>query len=60
MSGAPAAKRVFAILPAAGRGERFAPGAAAPKQYAGLAGRTMLEWSLAALLDEPRIACTVV
>ncbi len=60
MNDAPTARRVFAILPAAGRGERFAPGAAAPKQYAALLGRTMLEWSLAALLAEPRIACTVV
>ena len=60
MSGAATPKRVFAILPAAGRGERFAPGAALPKQYAQLAGRTLLEWSLAPLLDEPRIAATVV
>ena len=60
MSGAAAAKRIFAILPAAGRGERFASGAAPPKQYAPLAGRTLLEWSLVPLLDEPRIAGTVV
>ncbi len=38
------APRVFAIVPAAGRGERFAPGAATPKQYAPLAGRTLIEW----------------
>ena len=54
------APRVFAIVPAAGRGERFAPGAATPKQYAPLAGRTVIEWSIAPLLANPRVSATVV
>ena len=54
------APRVFAIVPAAGRGERFAPGAATPKQYAPLAGRTLIEWSIAPLLANPRVSATVV
>jgi 2-C-methyl-D-erythritol 4-phosphate cytidylyltransferase/2-C-methyl-D-erythritol 2,4-cyclodiphosphate synthase len=78
-----AARRVFAVVPAAGRGERFeaasagnpaatnpaAPNPAAtkptaaralPKQYASLAGASVLEWSLRPLLGEPRIAGVVV
>jgi 2-C-methyl-D-erythritol 4-phosphate cytidylyltransferase / 2-C-methyl-D-erythritol 2,4-cyclodiphosphate synthase len=54
--------RVWAIVPAAGRGERFAastPGLA-PKQYAPLLGATVLEWSLRALLAEPRVHAVVV
>jgi len=49
-------------VPAAGRGARFAlPGEAAlPKQYAPLLGATVLEWSLRALLAEPRIEGVVV
>jgi 2-C-methyl-D-erythritol 4-phosphate cytidylyltransferase/2-C-methyl-D-erythritol 2,4-cyclodiphosphate synthase len=46
------------VVPAAGRGERFDTSAAAeriPKQYATLRGATVLEWSLAPLLAEPRI-----
>jgi 2-C-methyl-D-erythritol 4-phosphate cytidylyltransferase / 2-C-methyl-D-erythritol 2,4-cyclodiphosphate synthase len=67
------ARRFWAVVPAAGRGERFdaapgaaAPGAAAPgasrlpKQYAPLAGATVLEWSLRPLLREPRIERVVV
>jgi 2-C-methyl-D-erythritol 4-phosphate cytidylyltransferase/2-C-methyl-D-erythritol 2,4-cyclodiphosphate synthase len=75
---APSARRVFAVVPAAGRGERFeAPagspegsiaGAPAgtpaagrsPKQYAELCGATVIEWSLRALLAEPRIEKVVV
>jgi 2-C-methyl-D-erythritol 4-phosphate cytidylyltransferase/2-C-methyl-D-erythritol 2,4-cyclodiphosphate synthase len=53
----PAARRLWAIVPAAGRGERFSsagpPGV--PKQYTPLLGRSVLEWSLRALLGEPRI-----
>ncbi len=60
MTGALGARRVFAIVPAAGRGERFAPGAATPKQYAPLAGRTLIEWSIAPLLASPRVSATVV
>jgi 2-C-methyl-D-erythritol 4-phosphate cytidylyltransferase/2-C-methyl-D-erythritol 2,4-cyclodiphosphate synthase len=57
-----AARRVWAIVPAAGRGTRFTasvPGSA-PKQYAPLLGATVLEWSLRALLAEPRVHAVVV
>ena len=52
-----AARRVWAIVPAAGRGARFAASTevSAPKQYAPLLGTTVLEWSLRALLAEPRV-----
>lgn len=53
-----AARRVWAILPAAGRGARFA--AATPKQYALLRGATVIEWSLRVLLREPRVRGVVV
>lgn len=53
-----APRRVWAVVPAAGRGERFDP--ASPKQYAPLLGSTVLEWSLRALLAEPRIQGIVV
>jgi 2-C-methyl-D-erythritol 4-phosphate cytidylyltransferase / 2-C-methyl-D-erythritol 2,4-cyclodiphosphate synthase len=54
-------RRVWAVVPAAGRGARFETTQAdRPKQYARLAGATVLEWSLAALLHEPRIAGIVV
>jgi len=55
-----AADRIFAVVPAAGRGERFDPHARQPKQYARLAGATVLEWSLEALRREPRIARIVI
>ena len=56
-----AARRVWAVVPAAGRGARFeTSAAAAPKQYAPLAGATVIEWSLAALLRETRVAGIVV
>jgi 2-C-methyl-D-erythritol 4-phosphate cytidylyltransferase/2-C-methyl-D-erythritol 2,4-cyclodiphosphate synthase len=53
----PAARRLWAIVPAAGRGERFssADPLGVPKQYTPLLGRSVLEWSLRALLGEPRI-----
>jgi 2-C-methyl-D-erythritol 4-phosphate cytidylyltransferase / 2-C-methyl-D-erythritol 2,4-cyclodiphosphate synthase len=53
---------VWAIVPAAGRGARFAASTAdsAPKQYAMLLGATVLEWSLRALLAEPRVHAVVV
>jgi 2-C-methyl-D-erythritol 4-phosphate cytidylyltransferase / 2-C-methyl-D-erythritol 2,4-cyclodiphosphate synthase len=62
------ARRFWAVVPAAGRGERFeaatgaaAPGAARlPKQYAPLAGATVLECALRPLLREPRIERVVV
>jgi 2-C-methyl-D-erythritol 4-phosphate cytidylyltransferase len=41
------ASRLFALVPAAGGGSRF--GAAVPKQYAPLAGRPMLAWTLSRL-----------
>jgi len=53
----PGARR-WAIVPAAGRGERF--GAIAPKQYAPLLGRPVLSWAIGALLAEPSIDGVVV
>jgi 2-C-methyl-D-erythritol 4-phosphate cytidylyltransferase / 2-C-methyl-D-erythritol 2,4-cyclodiphosphate synthase len=58
----PATRRVWAIVPAAGRGARFSastPGSV-PKQYVPLHGATVLEWSLRALLAEPRVQAVVV
>ncbi len=62
MKPAQAARRVWAIVPAAGRGARFSASApsAAPKQYAPLLGATVLEWSLKALLAEPRVHAVVL
>jgi 2-C-methyl-D-erythritol 4-phosphate cytidylyltransferase / 2-C-methyl-D-erythritol 2,4-cyclodiphosphate synthase len=64
----PAARRVWAIVPAAGRSSRFTASSSAlssepssaPKQYAPLLGATVLEWSLRALLAEPRVHAVVV
>ncbi len=55
-------RRVWAIVPAAGRGARFAEAApgSPPKQYAVLHGATVLEWSLRALLAEPRVISVLV
>jgi 2-C-methyl-D-erythritol 4-phosphate cytidylyltransferase / 2-C-methyl-D-erythritol 2,4-cyclodiphosphate synthase len=55
-------RRVWAIVPAAGSGTRFAASAAgsAPKQYAPLLGATVLEWSLRRLLAEPRVHAVLV
>ena len=47
-AGACRASRHVAIVPAAGVGARL--GAALPKQYLPLAGRTVIEWSVAELL----------
>jgi 2-C-methyl-D-erythritol 4-phosphate cytidylyltransferase/2-C-methyl-D-erythritol 2,4-cyclodiphosphate synthase len=56
-----ATRRVWAIVPAAGRGSRFSSAAdAPPKQYAPLLGATVLQWSLRALLAEPRVHAVVV
>jgi len=57
-----AARRLWAIVPAAGRGERFAQATEdrTPKQYTPLLSRSMLEWTLRALLAEPRIHAIVV
>lgn len=48
----------WAVVPAAGKGKRF--GGPHPKQYHSLAGRTVIEWALAPLLDEPRIRGIIV
>ncbi len=54
-------RRLWAVVPAAGRGSRFASASASgAKQYAPLKGATVIEWSLAALLAEPRVAGIVV
>jgi 2-C-methyl-D-erythritol 4-phosphate cytidylyltransferase / 2-C-methyl-D-erythritol 2,4-cyclodiphosphate synthase len=55
-------RRVWAIVPAAGRGDRFAESVqgGAPKQYAPLHGATVLEWSLRSLLAEPRVHAVVI
>jgi len=46
---APAAPRVHALVPAAGRGERF--GSGTPKQFQPVAGRALLAWTVHRLLD---------
>ncbi|MFN2643831.1 MAG: 2-C-methyl-D-erythritol 4-phosphate cytidylyltransferase [Burkholderiales bacterium] len=48
---------LFALIPAAGSGTRFAPDA--PKQYAPLAGRTML-WHAVRALSVPQMAAIFV
>jgi 2-C-methyl-D-erythritol 4-phosphate cytidylyltransferase len=50
--------RFFALVPAAGIGERS--GAGMPKQYVEIAGRPMLAHTLAALAAVPRITQTLV
>src|SRR2546423_9863749 len=50
--------RYWLVIPAAGSGSRFR--ANAPKQYAPLAGRTVLEWALAPFLADARCAHIVV
>jgi 2-C-methyl-D-erythritol 4-phosphate cytidylyltransferase len=50
--------RYWLVMPAAGTGQRF--GAALPKQYAPLAGRTVIEWALAPFLGDPRCRHAVV
>jgi 2-C-methyl-D-erythritol 4-phosphate cytidylyltransferase len=51
-------ERLWAVVPAAGRGERF--GGRRPKQYIEVLGRPVLSWSLSALLAEPAICAVVV
>jgi 2-C-methyl-D-erythritol 4-phosphate cytidylyltransferase len=46
--------RYWVVMPAAGVGRRF--GGAQPKQYAPLAGRTVIEWALAPFLADARCA----
>ena len=50
--------RYWLVMPAAGAGRRF--GTELPKQYAALAGRTVIEWSLAPFLEDARCARIVV
>ncbi len=50
--------RYWLVMPAAGASERF--GGPTPKQYVALAGRTVIEWSLAPFLDDDRCAGAVV
>lgn len=57
-SGREAAPACWAVVPAAGMGRRF--GGEIPKQYQPLAGRTVIEWALAPLLDHPAIRGVVV
>jgi 2-C-methyl-D-erythritol 4-phosphate cytidylyltransferase len=44
--------RYWLVMPAAGTGRRF--GAAIPKQYAPLCGRTVIEWSLTPFVSDSR------
>lgn len=46
--------RYWLVMPAAGSGRRF--GTTLPKQYAPLAGRTVIEWSLAPFVADSRCA----
>ncbi len=50
--------RLYALVPCAGSGERS--GAAGPKQYAMLAGQSLVAHTLAALAAVPRLAATLV
>jgi 2-C-methyl-D-erythritol 4-phosphate cytidylyltransferase/2-C-methyl-D-erythritol 2,4-cyclodiphosphate synthase len=50
--------RYWVVVPAAGAGRRF--GGAQPKQYARIAGRTLLEWSLQRFLEDSRCNGIVV
>jgi len=50
--------RYWLVMPAAGSGSRF--GATLPKQYAPLAGRTVIEWALAPFLADSRCAHAVI
>lgn len=54
----PIAQRLWVMIPAAGVGRRMS--AALPKQYLPLAGRTVLEWSLAPFLANASISGIVV
>ena len=50
--------RYWLVMPAAGAGRRFS--AELPKQYATLAGRTVIEWALRPFLQDARCARVVV
>lgn len=49
---------IWAVIPAAGKGLRA--GGDVPKQYADIAGKPMLRWTLERLLAHPRLAGAVV
>ncbi|MEI2428880.1 MULTISPECIES: 2-C-methyl-D-erythritol 4-phosphate cytidylyltransferase [Lysobacter] len=49
---------IWAVLPAAGRGQRF--GGDTPKQYLRIAGKPLIEHALTALLAHPRVAGAMV
>ena len=51
-------RSVWAVVPAAGRGARF--GGDVPKQYLEVAGRSLLEHTLRALLSHPDVAGAMV
>ncbi len=53
-----AAGSVTAVIAAAGSGERL--GAGGPKAFVGLAGRPMIDWSIAAFRAVPSVASIVV
>ncbi len=53
-----AVPRCYALVPCAGVGTRA--GVGRPKQYADVAGRPMVEWTLDALAAVPRLAATLV
>lgn len=48
----------WVVVPAAGAGRRF--GGGPPKQYARVAGRTLLEWSLRLFIDDARCRAIMV
>ena len=50
--------RYWLVMPAAGSGRRF--GEPLPKQYASLAGRTVIDWALRPFLSDARCAGVVV
>jgi 2-C-methyl-D-erythritol 4-phosphate cytidylyltransferase len=54
----PRSAKLFAVVPAAGRGERF--GGRQPKQYVSLLGRPVLSWSLGALLAVRSVRAVIV
>lgn len=54
----PVIPRVWAVVPAAGVGRRMA--ASIPKQYLSLLDHPVMDWSLYALLTEPRVVGAVV
>lgn len=50
--------RLWAVVPAAGSGRRF--GGERPKQYADLAGKPLIQWTLERLTAHPQVAGAVV